>query len=257
MTRTTGALQTTTTDLLTRLHIMARTGTVDEMELKRIGRDADRLLNADAFMGHQILGAWAALQHDGETARNHHRIALDLAQQVPDKRRLALYNLAVSLAFLGEHAEAAGQAYTAAKIENSTDEDLAEAADASIWAGNFGDAAELMQEMGKAHPQAAAVTAVLASVQRGVFSEAGLQGALAVAHELVRKAKTRILNATIHAQEVENDVFIMEIRLRGAHDTAKDIEREHDRRIMEDPDLNGDPGSAFLPIFQGQVSCGS
>ena len=147
MTRTTGVPQTKASGLLKRLHIMARTGAVDEMELRRIEHDADKLLNADVFMGHQILGALAALRQNEETARDHHRIALQLAQNALEMKSLALYNLAVSLNVLGQHADAATQAFAATEIGAPTEDDLAEAAELAIWVGRISDAARLMGKM--------------------------------------------------------------------------------------------------------------
>ena len=252
MTRTTGTPQTKASELLNRLHSIAKGGAVDEVELRRIERDADKLLGADVFMGHQILGALAALRQDETTARNHHRIALELAQNAPDMKSLALYNLAVSLNVLGQHADAATQAWAAVKIGTPTEDDLAETAEVAIWVGRITDAAELMGKMVKVHRQAPAVRALQSAIQRGVFTEKGLQAALGVAHELIRHKHTRILSTTIHAEETEADEFVMEIHLRGSNDVAKYIEREFDQRVIEDPDLDADPGTAFVPMLRGE-----
>ena len=251
MTRTTGVPQTKASGLLKRLHIMARTGAVDEMELRRIEHDADKLLNADVFMGHQILGALAALRQNEETARDHHRIALQLAQNALEMKSLALYNLAVSLNVLGQHADAATQAFAATEIGAPTEDDLAEAAELAIWVGRISDAARLMGKMVKVHRQAPAVSALQSAIQRGVFTEKGLQAALGVAHELIMHEHTRILSATIHAEETETDEFVMEIHLRGSNEVAKYIENEFDQRVIKDSDLDADPGTAFVPMLRG------
>ncbi len=251
MTRTTGTPRTKASELLKRLHIMAKAGAVDEMELRRIERDADKLLSADAFMGHQILGALAALRQDEKTARDHHRIALQLAQNSTEMQSLALYNLAVSLNVLGRHADAAAQAWAAVEIGKPTEDDLAEAAELAIWVGRISDAARLMGKMAKVHRQAPAVRALQSAIQRGVFTEKGLQAALGVTHELIRREHTRILSATIHAEETETDEFVMEIHLRGSNDVAKCIENKFDQRAIGDPALDADPGTAFVPILRG------
>ena len=84
-----------------------------------------------------------------------------------------------------------------------------------------------------------------------MFTEKGLQAALGVAHELIMHEHTRILSATIHAEETETDEFVMEIHLRGSNEVAKYIENEFDQRVIKDSDLDADPGTAFVPMLRG------
>ena len=89
-------------EILTSLAAMANEIDPNGFELKRLEREARKLLNVDAVSGYTALGAIASLRGDVEDVHAHHKRALNLSGESAE----ALHNYAASLTKLGEFTEA-------------------------------------------------------------------------------------------------------------------------------------------------------
>ena len=92
----------TSEKILASLAAMANEIDPNGFELKRLEREARKLLNVDAVSGYTALGAVASLRGDVEDVHAHHKRALNLSGESAE----ALHNYAASLTKLGEFTEA-------------------------------------------------------------------------------------------------------------------------------------------------------
>ena len=96
------SLSTKAEKLIRSLAALAEEFEPGELELKRLEREAEKLLEIDAVEGHTVLGAAASLRGDSEEAHYRHRLAAQLSGESVE----ALNNYTTSLIKLGEFSEA-------------------------------------------------------------------------------------------------------------------------------------------------------
>lgn len=107
------APQTIYSDLHDRLAVYAfQNGQIDEIGLKRLKVDAEKLMHADAVKAHTILGGIAAVQFKDEELDRHHRAAIRIADE-----SVSHGNYAISLQFAHRREEAADEAVIAADCD--------------------------------------------------------------------------------------------------------------------------------------------
>lgn len=103
-------------DELKKLHYQSK---IDEITLKRLEREAKKLLAVDALNGYQILGALCGFAGRIAEMRENYDKALQLAL-TPAERATALHNYATSLGDTGYFSEAAELAFQAQNLEPSS-----------------------------------------------------------------------------------------------------------------------------------------
>ena len=86
------------------LEAMESAAHLNEFEVKKLEREAETLVKADAESGYTVLGVIAAMRGDTDGAHAYHKMVLKLTGESAN----TLYNYATSLAKLGEHTKALG-----------------------------------------------------------------------------------------------------------------------------------------------------
>ena len=245
-------------EVLASLAAMANEIDPNGFELKRLEREARKLLDVDAVSGYTALGAIASLRGDVEDVHSHHKRALNLSGESAE----ALHNYAASLTKLGEFTEAlevARRAYARAPADPAV---LDGVVSASIFTGHFREACDLVSKWNGAnaerpYPPDSPVEAILSAVGRRIFTEERLQEVLAIAHETLRSSKVRTTRAEVHADEHEPDSFLYECFVVASPEKAEDLNETLDAQIRDCPHLMDDPGLKFMPAFIGASVDGS
>ena len=234
------------------LSVIANSKELNELDVKKLEREADKLLKVDAVSAYTALGALASLRGDIEEAHSQHKRALKLSSRSAQ----ALHNYAVSLAKLGEFA-AAREAVSEACMRAPDDLKMLDAmVTASIFTGHFGEAHELSQRWNRSYPDRpytpdSGVEIISRAVKQGVFTEERLQEVLAIMHDGLRTSSARALTAEVHADEREPDSFLYECFVLASPQEAEDLNNELDSAIIARPHLMDDPGLKFMPVVIG------
>lgn len=247
-----------TAELLASLAAMAEEIEPGELELKRLEREAERLLKIDAAAGYTVLGAVASLRGDVGEVHARHRLALQLSGESPR----TLHNYAASLVTLGDVTgalEVAHRAYARAPADADM---LASVVSASILTGHFREAFDLVGTWNGSNPKRpyapdSPVEAILSAIDRDVFTEERLQEVLAIAHETLRSWKVRVSRMEVHADQHDPDSFLFECFVAASPEKAEDLNEALDAKIRDCPHLMDDPGLKFMPAFIGASIDGS
>ena len=248
----------TSEKILASLAAMANEIDPNGFELKRLEREARKLLNVDAVSGYTALGAVASLRGDVEDVHAHHKRALNLSGESAE----TLHNYAASLTKLGEFTEALEVARRAYARNPADPTVLDGVVSASIFTGHFRESYELVSRWNGSNPERpyslnSPVEAILSAVRREIFTEVRLQEVLAIAHETLRSSKVRTSRAEVHADEHEPDSFLFECFVVALPEKAEDLNEELDAHIRDCPHLMDDPGLKFMPAFIGASGDGS
>ena len=239
-------------DLIRSLAALAKEIEPSEFELKRLEREAEKLLKVDAVAGHTALGAAASLRGDVKEVRYRHR----LAAQLSGESAQSLHNFAASLAALGEFTEAleiARRAYSRAPADPDV---LDGVVVASFFAGHFREAYELVSKWNGDNPERpyspnSPVEAILSAIDRDAFTEERLREVLAIAYGVLRSSKVRTMGVEVHADEHEPDFFLFECFVMASPEKAEDLNEALDAQIRGRPHLMDNPGLRFMPAFIG------
>ena len=239
-------------ELIAALAALAAEAEPNDFELKRLEREAEKLLKIDAVAGYTALGAVASLRGDIEGVHSRHRAALQLSGNSPQ----TLHNYGASLAKLGEFTEALEVARRAHSRAPADPQMFGGVVTASLYAGHFREACDLVNEWNGANPERpyapdSPVEALLSAVDREVFTEERLQEVVAIAYEVLRSSKIRTGRVELHADEHEPDYFLFECFVMTSPEKAEELNEALDARIRDCPHLMDDPGLRFMPAFIG------
>lgn len=245
-------------ELLASLASLAEEAEPNDFELKRLEREAEKLLKIDAGAGYTALGAAASLRGDVEGVHARHRAALQLSGDSPETLR----NYAASLSELGEFTKAlevARRAYSRAPADPQV---FASVVTASLYAGHFREAYDLVNKWNGTHPDRpylpdSPVEGLLSAVDREVFSEERIREVVSIAHELLRSSKIRTSRVEVHADVHEPDYFLFEWFVAASPEKAEVLNETLDAHIRGCPHLMDDPGLRFMPAFIGASVDGS
>ncbi|MHB8741698.1 MAG: hypothetical protein ACYC9L_01100 [Sulfuricaulis sp.] len=102
----------TTTDLINTLNDLVRRGERDDLIIRRIKRETDRLKSTDATSAYLLLGMIACLERDLSTSQKYHRMALNLSSTY-----FTNVNYGLSLSRFGAVSEATHYLERAVKLE--------------------------------------------------------------------------------------------------------------------------------------------
>ena len=239
-------------ELIRSLAELAEETEPNEFELKRLEREAEKLLKVDAVAGHTALGAAASLRGDTREVHYRHRLAAKLSGESAETP----YNYAASLTKLGEFTDALEIARRANSRAPANPDVFGGLVAASVITGHFREACELINTWNGANPERrfvpdSPVETILSAVDRDVFTEERLREVLAVAHEVLRSSKMRMGRVEVHADEHEPDSFLCEYFVMASPKRAEDLNETLDAQIRDCPHLMDDPGLRFMPAFIG------
>ena len=225
---------------------------LNEFEVKKLEREAKRLVKADAESGYTALGVIAALRGDADTAHACHEKALKLSGGSAE----TLHNYSTSLAKLGEYTRALEIARRAHTCNPADPAMLHRAIAASIFTGNFREACELGRKWNESDPKYRhapdpVVDAICGATERGIFTEERLQEVLGIAHEVLRSSKVRTLGVEVQDDEHEPDSFLYEFFVFASPEEVEVLNEELDARILNCPHLMDNPGLKFMPVLIG------
>ena len=238
-----------TNDLIERLGVVAAAPALDELELRRIARQAQALMKVDPAGAHTLLGGVAAQRGDAVGTRRHHDIALDL-----DAGPAARCNYVTSLSHLGSHQEALKVA-DAGLSAYPDDADLLDGAiTAAVESANFVVAHDLVNRYQRLfpdqrHPKATMTRKLADAVESGLFRESNVRSVLDMAGSIQRGTGIRLGHSSITAIPFEPDYFSYRRYVFAAPESVSKLNWAFADQIADQPDLMEDPGLKFLVGF--------
>ena len=237
---------------MTQLETVAHAPVLNEIELRRIAKAADALMDADAAGAHSLLGGVAALRGDADAVRRHFRIAFQ-----NDKSVTVRLNHCVALSVL-ELRDEALEVATEALDRSPGDIDLLGSAISSAGSGRFAVAQEFVDRWSTLvpdrppHPFASVVQQLVAAADGGAFSEDGVRAVLRIVAEVQREERVRTFETTICSVEFD-DSFLYDRRVHAPPSVAAMLNERIADRITESRALMADPGLKFVPAFTGMI----
>ncbi len=136
--------KTKTEELVAELNAMRKAKAFNDFSLKKLEREAQKLINVDAAGAYLILGILSCIKREFDVMRSHHENAIKLVNDAECNR-----NYAASLLIAGFPSEAYDYYTAAAKLDVSN---LGHAIQFSIASGRFSDAKSFMQQFHAVHP---------------------------------------------------------------------------------------------------------
>jgi len=196
-------------DRLVRVADQGVQGIPDELEMRRLERDAKALLKTDPGKAHQLLGGIAAIRWDIDGMHSHHLAALKHAGKASTYR-----NYATSLQLVGLFQEAAKYLEIACERQPENLAYLRTASTFALWAGSPHKALELELQLQKRDPDhsladrpVAIIKKLLALMERQGISEADLQAAMGLTFDFLRNRKERFTHVSLTPDEDQDAAF--------------------------------------------------
>jgi tetratricopeptide (TPR) repeat protein len=213
-------------------------GIPDELEIRRLERDAAALLKADPLAAHQILGGIAALRWEVERMRSHHEAALRYRPTAQVYR-----NYATSLQLVGMFPDAANNIRIASEKQPENLTLLHTAGSFALWAGNVTEALQLELELEKRNPDhvsgtTKALKSLLGVMERHSIRERDVQDAWNLAFELLREKKQRFSHIGMEVDD-DQDAAFLTIHPEASTKEVLALDKELGRRFADRfPDLS-------------------
>ena len=235
-------------ELIKRLAFLAHSRGNDDLEIGRIARDANALMDADPAGAHMVLGAVAAARGNATNTKHHYRIALRLNNSYTNQM-----NYSVSLSLLEEHEEA----FDVAKALLASHPDDVRLLDHAIRlafeSAAFSEATRLCDQRERVAPSrqnrlTSEVREVAAAVDAGAFTEGGVRQTLRTVAEIQRSAGVRTARVGITRDLADNSFLY----LRGVNASPETVAGMNERladSIVAKPNLLKDPGMKFVVAF--------
>lgn len=241
-------------ELIGQLQGLLASEEADELSLRRIERDARKLMEADALGANTVLGAAAALRWDGDGVERHHRIA----RRIGASSEACCHNHAVSLSLIAEDGAAADAAVKAAPDDHDA---LGYAVECALQAGRFIHARDLCSRWHRLvpqrqHPLAGSVRALAMAASERVFQEAGVAAVLEIVGELQRRERRRSTeSAFLQCDDLQypdaRGEFLYQRGIHASPEVAAELNEELASRIAGRPELMDDPGLGFVAMYIG------
>ena len=224
----------------------------DDLALRRIEREAQKLMAADPVDAHTVLGAVALLQGRIDDVRRHHDIAL----QQSGHSAPAYRNYLVSLMRLGEMTEAFEVAREAFRRAPDDGDALRRLILAALRSAHFREARDHCNRWntlfpGNPSPHEPSAKALAGAVEREVFREESVREVLNLVHDVQRAEKIFLVDTAVPVGGSEPDSFLCKLRIPLSPTRAADLNERLADRITDRPDLMADPGTKFVPMFIG------
>ena len=235
-------------ELIERLAFLAQSRGNDELEVGRIARDANALMDADPAGAHVVLGAVAAARGDAAETKHRYRIALQLNDSFTNRR-----NYSVSLSLLEEHDEAFDVVKGMLESHPNDVELLDHAIRLALESALLSEATRLCDQRDRVAPNrknrlASQIREVAAAVAARSFTEGGVREALRTVAEIQRSEGVRTVRVGITHDTVEQSFLY----LRGVNASPETVAALNERladSIIEKPNLMEDPGMKFVVAF--------
>lgn len=246
------ARATKAAELVERINAAAYAGEADDLELRRIERDAQALMAADPVGAHTVLGAVAVLRGRPDEVRRHHRIALEQSGHSAQASR----NYSVSLMQLGEMIEAFDAVRGALRRAPDDGDMLRQAILTAIDSAHFREARDYCARWSALSPRSPsphepAAKALASAVERKAFREESVREVLGIAHDIRRTAKAILIDTEVWADPLIPDWFSCQLTVPLSPAGAVDLNEQLAERVTSRPDLMADPGMKFVPTFIG------
>ena len=240
-------------ELFKTLNSIALGAEVDDFVLRRIERDARKMMNAAPVDANSVLGAVAALEGRSGDVRKHFKIALQLSGNSAE----VYGNYSTAFQRIGEidqSFEMAKQAFERAPDEPDV---LRDAISCALNAGKFREASAFQDRLVKlsanrSEPNEQLATMLGDAVDRGAFREESVQEVLRITHDILKaEGIRRIAYSTLVAETGCTDSFLYKFYIFASSDRAADLNETLAERVAKEPDLMADPGTKFVPMFIG------
>lgn len=231
---------------------------LQELELRRLAREAEALMKVDAAGGHTVLGAIAGIEGDAAAVRRHYKVALQQSGRTLE----TLGNYASALAQAGD---LDGSFTAIAEAHERAPDDLVILEHAIFIArrgGQFGASRNLYERWNKAQPSRpmedeATMRQAADAASKGAFTEEAAHKVIRIAHEVRVTAKVRQAQSTLHAVWGEPNKFTLDIHLRTTPREAAKLNETLADRVVEDDKLMAELKLNFAPMFIGTRTDGS
>ncbi len=246
------ARATKASELVEQINSIRYADEVDDLALRRIDRDAQKLMTADPEGAHTVLGAVAALQGRVDDVRRHHRIALQQSGHSAQASR----NYSVSLMDLGEMIEAfeaAREAFQRAPDDGDALRRLILAALRSAHSREARDHCDRWNTLfpGNPSPHEPSAKALAGAVERDVLREESVREVMDIAYDVQRAENVFPVDTVVPVGGGEPDSFLCKLRIPLPPTRAADLNERLADRVTSRPDLMADPGTKFVPMFIG------
>ena len=240
--------------LIQRLAAVTWARAQDQLEIRRIEREAGELMKVDAAGAHAVLGGAAAARGDAEATREHYRVALRLASASPAQYH-ARRNYSIALAILEEHVDAF-DVVTDMLREYPDDLDLLEhAMTEAIETANFAEAKLLCARLDSVDVQrdrkslTSDLDLLVEAVSEGVFTDQGVRGVLRGVAEIQRLRGHRKAGIRIMVDDVDSFMYVRLLNAKPTEVAA--MNEELAEYVVNKPHLADDPGMKFIAAFAG------
>ena len=245
--------------LLARLNELRRQTAASDVELKRLERQAQRLLKADALTAYMALGAVATLQGDVDGMHANHKRAVDLAPN----SALPYQNYGSSLMALARFDEARSIAMKGLQADPDDQDILTLAIHMTLMCGLFSEAQELLNLWASRHPGRqsefpdATVRALDRIRSRGASEEDHVRSILRLVEEVLQGANFRVAGPALYADDVDEDGIVIECYTMSSTDEAGVLNDSFDKAFSNRADLIRDTGLLTAVMFWAVTDDGS
>ena len=246
------APRTKAADLMDRLIFAKADSNSDELALRRLERDAEKVMHEDPVVAHTVLGGVAGLRWNIDGVREHFRIVLQHADQFVTR-----HNYSVALALVDEWQDSLDAADTAHSKAPDNTAILDGAIKRAVEAGRFRMAKTYCDRLNALRPTEAshAVTGVLrrlvASLDAGALGESNIERVLEFACSIQRREGVHGADIPARLDHDEPHSFLFRRFVRASPGTAAFLNATLAEEIVSHDDLAEDPGPLFVPLFIG------
>ncbi len=239
--------------LAERVAELGRIPVVDELALRRIAMDAERIVSTDGANARAVLGRVAALQWNIAELKRQYEVAISI-----DDSATIRWDYATSLFLVGEAGPAYEMSHDAWRRAPHNPAIVEQLVVAAVHDARFRHAKTLFDRWSKlvpteSPPLGQVVEGLARAVEESVFSERGARDVLRAADAIRCDAHVRPNGFIIVPSLEEPGSFLYEYRLIASPAMATDLNETLALSWAESPERMADPGLKFLPMFVGTV----
>lgn len=246
---------TIASQLIERLAVVASTPALDNLEIQRITRDANTLMQSHPAVAHTVLGGIAALHGDAEESRSHHRVALTL-----DRSLVVRFNYSISLSLLEEHEEALEVVRDTLRDFPDDVRLLNHGIHNALDSGNFVTARAYCDRWDRLvpadpNPLSERARQLADAIDAGIFGEQGVRDVLKILADVQRREHVRTTNTAITPKDPPGS-FLYERTILATPTVASNMNWRMVDQIVSSSELMADPGLKFTVAFVGSITNG-
>ena len=235
--------------LLEQVAVLATSPILNEIALRRLEDEAQKLVRADASGAHAVLGAVAAIRGDGDEVARHHELSIKLDCDVPNW----LY-YCTSLGIVDDPVELLNVAERASSMYPDVQEFLDFRIVSSLETAAFHEAQALCSDWadryGRRHNVARAAGTLASATDANWFSAKGARKVLELGRDVLRNKGVRVTEHGTVSQP-DDDAFLWSRQVLAPPESAAELNEEFADRIAARDDLLEDPGFRFVVMFNG------